>query len=222
MKSVPRWLCWIILIFACIALILVGIAFFIGLQFSSDLLLLAGMSFCCACIVTLFWCVTSSFNVHYDNSEILKKWGKITYKRIPYSKIEGASLECAVCHRYNIPFRDQDKKEKAALVIYQSNISFVSCVCSNSCYPMRSNARMNVLCSDFFNMESVQALLDKTCVDIYITEQMLLLYKHDIMELIEQRPKRFIIAFYDLVSKTEKKLSYDLFSATIEGDSLCC
>ena len=57
-------------------------------------------------------------------------------------------------------------------------------------------------------------------VDIYITEQMLSLYKDDIMELIKRHPQRFIVAFYDSVDKKEKKQSYDLFSAKIEGDSL--
>lgn len=220
MISIPKWLYWIISICTTIALILVGTAFFTEPQFTSDLLLLAVMSLLCACVVTFFWCVKSLFNVQYDISEILKKWGTITYKKIPYSKVEGASLERAVCYRYNIPFRDQQKREKAVLVLYQSNISFVSCVCSDSCYPVGNCARTNVLCSNFFNVESLQALLDKTYVDIYITEQILSLYKDNIMELIKQNPKRFIVAFYDSVDRKEKKLSYDLFSAKIEGECL--
>ena len=222
MISIPKWLYWIISICTTIALILVGTAFFTEPQFTSDLLLLAGMSLLSAYIVTSFWYVKSLFNVHYGVSEILKKFGKITYKKIPYSKVEGASLELAVAYRYNIPFRDQHKKEKAVLVLYQSNMSFVSCVCSDSCYPIGNShcVRTNVLCCDFFNMESLHALFDKTDVDIYITEQILSLYKDNIMELIKHNPKRFIVAFYDSIDGKEKKLSYDLFSTKIEGDYL--
>ena len=88
MISIPKWLYWIISICTTIALILVGTAFFTEPQFTSDLLLLAGMSLLSAYIVTSFWYVKSLFNVHYGVSEILKKFGKITYKKYPIQKLK--------------------------------------------------------------------------------------------------------------------------------------
>ena len=208
----PKWLRWLNCIFCGIALILVGIAFFTSDTFTSYILLLAGLFILFAFILTAYWYTASSFHIDYNDTGIVKRWGKITYKRIPYSRIKGASLECAVTYRYDIPYRDEQRREKAALILYESDISFLSSVSSRSCYPVHFSVRFNSLCSDFLDVECLKKALEKTNAKIYITEQILYLHKEILDELLKCHPARFVVAYCDQVDNTEKRISYQYFS----------
>ena len=211
MKLFPKWLSWLDLILFGMAVTFVAIGLFGHRENMSNFIMLAIVTFLLIVIITAFWYVAELFNVYYDGTVIIKCWGKIAYKRIPYTKIEGASIECALQYPYQIPYRDEQGKIKAALILYQSDISFCSCVKSASCYHVRSSARLNVLCDDFLNIEHLKVLIDKTLISIYITEQILLLYKEDLSPLLEQYSTRFIVAYYDENEKTERKVSYEHF-----------
>jgi hypothetical protein len=56
-------------------------------------------------------------------------------------------------------------------------------------------------------------ILKKTNAKIYITEQILSLYKEILDEFLACYPERFIVAYYDQADGAEKKISYQYFFA---------
>lgn len=211
MKLFPKWLRWLNLILSGIVLILLAVGLFWNHENMANFVMLAILTFFLIFIITAFWYAETLFNVYYDDTVIIKRWGKIAYKKIPYTIIEGASIECAVWYPYHIPYRDEQGKVKATFILYKSDISFRSCVKSTSCYHVRSSARLNVLCDDFLNIEHLKILLYKTAISFYITEQILSLYKDDLSPLLKQYSTRFIVAYYDENENAERKLSYEQF-----------
>ena len=164
--------------------------------------------------LTLMYCISDLFNCLFADNEIKVRWANLTYKRIPYSKIEGITVEGAVGYRYKIPFRDKSKKQKAALVLYESNVSFLEDIKSNSECTKPFPSLVNALCGSFLEEKDLQILLDKTTLPIYVTEQMLTLHQEKLKKILSSSPDRFIIAYYDRLGGIEQKMPYPKFVDT--------
>ncbi|MBQ7338474.1 MAG: hypothetical protein IJW40_08495 [Clostridia bacterium] len=212
MKIIPKWLYIIdFVILFCVALCMI-VDFCLTGMLSSDVLILCSSFVVFAFFLTSLWCVRALFHLQYNDDMIEKKWGRIAYGRIDYSGIEGVSIERAVGNApYHIPFRDPNHKLKSVLTLFHIDKYISNEVLSDSYRTVYFSGRFNFLGSDFLNLDHLELLLNKTGALIYITEQMYMIYRDYLYEIICKHPNRFIIAYYDPVDKMEKKAPFSQF-----------
>lgn len=119
-------------------------------------------------------------NSKFTDTEILVRYDKKVTNRIPYEKIEGVLVCAAMKHPGRgspIPLYDEDKRPIAALMLYESDTSFIYGLSPN-CGSVVDGAcgESNVLYNRPFDRDGFEKLVEKTDVRIHITEQIFLLY----------------------------------------------
>lgn len=156
-------------------------------------------------IMLLFVCVAMSFNLVFDEDHIKARFLTFTYKKIPYSKVEGIAIKGA-CRggRYgSSPDLDEHKKQQAALVLYDTKFYNIT---SKGGWDMASS--FGALCCCYLDTTNLKVLLEKTKLSIYITEQMLNVHQEQLNEILTAYPDRFVVAYYDVNEAAEKKMPY--------------
>lgn len=129
----------------------------------------------------LEYCERKYLNSRFTDAEILVRYGQKITNRIPYEKIEGIVV-CAA-QKYvgkggYVPLLDEDKRPIAALMLYDSDTSFIYGL-SSECRKGVNGAcgESNVLYNRLFDRDGFEKLVEKTSIRIHITEQIFLLYR---------------------------------------------
>lgn len=166
-------------------------------------------------VLTLAFVTSGSVNLLYTDTAVKRRIGQLVVKSIPYSKIEGASIETAVEPKYYTPYKDytdENRRVLATLVLYESDVSYRHCVTPSSTYPLHSRARFNALADDFLKVDDLQTLLEKTSVTIYITEKITALYKSELAPALDRYPYRFTVVYFDEIDKRIKRDYYSAYT----------
>ena len=173
------------------------------------------LAFLVCLVLTLAFVASGSVNLLYTDNAVKYRIGQLVVKSIPYSRIEGASIETAVEPKYHTPYKDyrhETKRAHATLVLYESDVSYRHCVMPNSTYPLHSRARLNALCDDFLKTDDLQILLAKTSATVYITEEIASLYKSELAQILDRFPNRFVVVYFDEIDKQIKRTDYATYA----------
>lgn len=145
-------------------------------------------------------------HLRFEDTAILNCLGKLVLKRIPYEKVLGATIQYAM-NPYKYPYLDPENKERAVLTLYQSDVSFLFDIKSNSGIGWYGGG-LNALCYDLSYEKHLRILLDKTPIKVYITEQMLTLHYDLLSDILQAYPDRFFVAYLDKLVQEEKRAPY--------------
>jgi len=157
--------------------------------------------------LTIMFCINDLYNCKFTDTDIIVRWGVLTYKRVPYTRIEGITIKGAV-RQYKAPIKT-GKKQRAVVVFFDSPFSFMAGMTSKSVWVIPTY--LESLCYCFLDIEKLRVLLENTKKNIFITEQMLNLYQEQLKSITNDFGDRFIVAYYDIKDSRERKIPYKNF-----------
>ena len=146
-------------------------------------------------------------HVRFEGTAILICLGKLVLKRIPYERVQGATIECAVSQPFRYPYLDREGKARAVLTLCRSEISSSSDIKSDSVINWFDH-RHDALCCDLCYEKHLKILLDKTPIKVYITESMLTLHNDLLYDALQAYPERFVVACFDKTTQKEQHMPY--------------
>lgn len=145
----------------------------------------------------------------FEGDGITIYWGHRILRWIPYQFIQGITVETlSTVGRFSSVMYDNNKKPRGVLCLYQSDCSFLDRTTSDSVNYISGLIDDNFLGSCFLKKRDLWALLCKTEVPIYITEQILAAHLEELKSLVEVYAERFVVAYHDTRTGKEKKAPY--------------
>lgn len=196
-----------------ISVILVPLIIILSLEksFKDVLPILIMYMFIIACILVIY-VSKSGFKCKYLDSEIRLYWFGWNYKKISYAKIKGIDIRVAV-DRHSFPIKDINGRQMAVISLYASEYSFRQSIKPNSyiCIPYKTNNMITCSCLSVYDLCN---LLKNTELDIYITEEVMTLYKNELNEILIQNPLRIRIVCSS-VDKQTIIVSYNHYHESI-------
>lgn len=157
-------------------------------------------------------------HVRFEGTAILICLGKLVLKRIPYERVHGATIECAVSQPFRYPYLDREGKARAVLTLCRSEISSSSDIKSDSVINWFDH-RHDALCYDLCYEKHLKILLDKTPIKVYITESMLTLHNDLLYDVLQAYPERFFVAHFNKIAHEEQRTSYAKYSRCTQEPS---
>lgn len=136
------------------------------------------------------------FNSKFLEEYIGLRWAKFTYKKILYDDIRIIVIMAAVDGAY-YPIYNHFGKRMAALSLHTSESLFLSAMFPNG-FSIMPLERLNkdILGCVLFDISSFQILVKKTNVPIFITQEMLSLYKEELKVIFSECPDRVRVSCY--------------------------
>lgn len=155
-------------------------------------------------------------NARFEENEICLCFGRLVLRRIPYSLICGITVDALyVSGRYGgTVLRDRNRKPRGALCLYQAGWEFLLSSNSTTYVPAR-RFRGTILGSCFLTKRALWALLCKTELPIYISEQILTALFDELKSLLETYPERFAVAYRDKATGKETLATYAEYRSTM-------
>ena len=208
-KRFPKSVLCLCLVILPIYLTLFCLALFTSSDALSDAFVLVGMLSIGG--ETIFACFFfyEFHNAFFKRDEIIVRWSCFTIKKIPYKAIAGIAMETLAWSGYGYPrFYGKERKPRGVFVLYGDG-TFSKSLHSLSINRVPGAHGWNVLGSCFLKKHDLWALLCKTKVPIYITEQILIAHYEDLKNIVNTYSDRFVVAYRDKGTNEEKKASYE-------------